>query len=236
MKLLKYLLPEILGVLFGIVVLAFAYLIFSLVIKVYSSSQFLNLSQGVDATSISIGVAILLFLAKEVIEVIRKRNARFRKENALKTLLSEEVELNHWTWLKVRSLIEVVKEEPESTEFSIITSTSGKELFQYVREDNGGGGQAFPPVYETLINKLIVDVAELDKEFYVAAIDYEKALAELSHLRAGAYDFIHETQQGRHYTDGFTEYASDELPDIFDSMEAFYRVCGHTKLEKHRLR
>jgi hypothetical protein len=229
------LLPEILGVLFGVVVLVFGYLLFTIAIEVTNSSQFLNFSQGVDVASISIFVAVVLFIAKEVIDTIRKYNASLRKKNAIKVLLSEEIELNHWTWLKVRDLIETVKSEPTTTQFLITSSASGTERFEYIREDNGGG-QGFPPVYEELINKLIIEIAELDKEFYIAAIDYTKALAELNHLRAGAYDFIHETQQGRHYTEGFASYASDELPEIYDSMEAFYKVCGHSKLDKHRLR
>ncbi|ENM5776229.1 hypothetical protein V4V55_003694 [Vibrio mimicus] len=190
MTLLKSLLPEILGVLFGVVVLAFSYLLFSyllfsIAIEVTNSSQFLILSQALDATSISIIVAIVLFVAKEIIDTYRKYNANLRKKNALKVLLSEEIELNHWTWLKVRDLIETVKSVPTNTQFLITTSTSGSERFEYVREDGGGGGQGFPPVYEDLINKLIIEIAELDKSFYIVAIDYTKALAELNHLRAG---------------------------------------------------
>lgn len=75
-----------------------------------------------------------------------------------------------------------MKSEPSDTQYTITKSTSGTERFEFYRKDGGGGGQSFPQVYEHLINKLITEIAELNKDFYVAAIDYTKALAELRHL------------------------------------------------------
>lgn len=236
MKLLRSLLPEILGVIFSIVVLAFAYLIFSFILQLTNSDIFFKVINDMNATSISVSVAVVLFLIKEFLEYIRKFKARVRKTKALKTIISEEIELNHWTWLKVKGLAETVQSQPSNTKYSIIKSTSGTERFEFYKQEGGGGGQSFPKVYENLINKLITDIAELDKDFYIAAINYTKALAELKHLRAGAYDFIHETQQGKHDAEGFVEYALDELPEIYSMMDKFYQVCSGSKLNTHRMR
>ncbi|ASK18051.1 hypothetical protein CEK60_01490 [Halomonas sp. N3-2A] len=221
--------------LFGIIILAFSYLLILFVLQVERSGFYLEIISGMNATSISIFVAVFLFLVKEVLEYRRKRKARLRKIGALKAIISEEIELNHWTWLKIKDLIETVKSEPSDTLYKIIKSTSGTEKFEYYNKD-GGGGQSFPKVYEHLIDKHLTEIAELNENFYIAAINYTKALAELSHLRAGAYDFIHETPQGRHYVEGFVSYASDQLPKIFTDMEKCYQICSGEELYKHRMR
>ena len=232
---------EILGTIFAVIILAFAYLLLFFVFEISSSPTFTNgvkkmMSGDLDPVSIGAVVAISIFIIKEILEAYRKSNSRKRKVKALKAIVSEEIEINYWTWQKIESLVKQVKDLPQKTHYQITTSTSGVERFEFIRPDGGGGGQAFPTVTEEVFNKLIIDIAELDKAFYNKAILYSKSIAELKHLRNGSYDFIHETQEGEHYADGFVDYALDELPAIYVSMSNFYEICTGNKLEKHRMR
>ena len=232
-RLIKELLPEIFGVIFGILSLTFGFIVFNIAFKLLNS---LGTLENMDTLSISAIVAIALFLIKEIIEFFRKKHARKRKTGALKVLLSEEIKINYWTWLKIEDLVTIVKEKPKTTQYQIITSASGTERFVWLRPDGGGGGQSFPSVQDDVSTKLITEIAELDKNFYSSAISYSKGLAELKHLRNGAYDFIHETAQGEHYAEGFCDYALDELPEINNNLRKLFKECtGKDKLE-HRMR
>ena len=240
-KLIKSLLPEILGVIFATFILALAYLLLFFVFEVSKSDAFTNginkmLSGDINPISIGAIIAISIFIIREFLEAYRKSNARTRKVKALKTIISEEIEINYWAWLQIKALVTKVKEQPKTTQYQITTSTSGVERFEYFPLDGGGGGRSFPPVVETMFIKLIIDIAELDKAFYGKAILYSKSIAELKHLRNGAYDFIHETQQGDHYTEGFVDYALDEIPPIYVAMSDFYEICTGNALNKHRMR
>tara|TARA_R110001599_G_scaffold305926_4_gene512348 strand:- start:220 stop:465 length:246 start_codon:yes stop_codon:yes gene_type:complete len=81
-----------------------------------------------------------------------------------------------------------------------------------------------------------LDIAELDKGFYEKAIEYNKAIAELQHLRNGVYEFIDEIEQGYHYAEGFISYMDDETPNIYEKMDDLYFFCKAKKLEIHRMR
>ncbi|WP_070796025.1 hypothetical protein [Thalassotalea crassostreae] len=194
------------------------------------------LSGDINPVSIGASVAISIFLIKEFLEAYRKSKARSRKVKALKAIISEEIEINYWAWIQIETLVNKVKEFPRTTDYKISTSTSGVERFEFIHIDGSFGGGSLPPVTEKIFNKLIIDIAELDKVFYEKAISYSKSIADLKHLRNGAYDFIHETQLGDHYTDGFADYALDELPPIYTTMSKFYEICTGEELTKHRMR
>jgi hypothetical protein len=191
-----------------------------------------------DINPISIGaiVAISIFIIREILEAYRKSNARTRKVKALKAIISEEIEINYWAWLQIKTIVTKVKEQPKTTDFQITTSSSGVERFKFIRIDGGGGGGSFPQVAEIIFNKLIIDIAELDKDFYDKAILYSKSIAELKHLRNGAYDFLHEAELVDNYAEGFADYALEELPPIYVAMSKFYEICTDNTLKKHRMR
>ena len=236
MNILKTLLPEILGVIFGITTIAFAYFLFSLFFLLIEKINHLDMTDNMNPLSIGAIVAITLFIIKEVLEACRKSASKDRKIKALKTILAEEIKLNYWVWKQIESIVKTVKEMPSETLYQIISSTSGTERFEYIRPDGGGGGIFFPEIKEQVFTQLITEIAELDEDFYSRSIEYGKGVAELQHLRHGVFDFIHETPKGEHYAEGFCEYALDELPDIKDKFQKLYIECtGDTELQ-HRMR
>jgi hypothetical protein len=189
-----------------------------------------------DFLPITVISAISLFIIKEIVEFIRKRKARKRKISAIKNLLAEEIEINYWAWKNLTSIGKRVKDSSADTKFYIFASKAGFERFEYIEPDKSGGGQSFPKVTELNYQKLILDIAELDNDFYEKSIEYNKAIAELLHIRNGVYEFIDEIKQGYHYAEGFISYMEDELPGVYEKMNDLYFYCKEKKLEKHRMR
>tara|TARA_Y100001934_G_scaffold280196_1_gene386185 strand:+ start:145 stop:870 length:726 start_codon:yes stop_codon:yes gene_type:complete len=236
LNILRTLLPEIFGAIFGITAIAFAYFLFSLFFLAIEEFNHLDMTDNMNPLSIGAIVAITLFIIKEVLEAYRKNASKNRKIKALKTILAEEIKLNYWVWKQIESIVKKVKEMPPETLYQIISSTSGTERFEYVRPDGGGGGIFVPEIKDQVFTQLITEIAELDEDFYSRSIEYGKGVAELQHLRHGVFDFIHETPKGEHYAEGFCEYALDELPDIKDKFQKLYIECtGDTELQ-HRMR
>ena len=55
-------------------------------------------------------VTILLFLIKEFLECLRKRSERIRKISAIKILIAEELERNHWALVSMFRVLNILKE------------------------------------------------------------------------------------------------------------------------------
>lgn len=190
----------------------------------------------IDLIPITVISAVSLFVIKEIVEIFRKRKALKRKVSAIKSLLVEEIELNHWVWLQFSALVETIKDSPEGTQYCILSSKSGYERFEFLKPDGSGGGKSFPKVSEIYYQKVILDIAELDKEFYEKSIEYNKAIADLHHVRGNVYESIDEINKSHHFSQGFISYTEDELPDIYAKMNSLYFYCTGKKLEKHRMR
>lgn len=149
----------------------------------------------VDLIPITVISAVSLFVIKEIVEIIRKLKARQRKISEIKSFLVEEIELNHWVWLQFSALVETIKDSPEGKKYDILSSKSGYERFEFIKPDGSGGGKSFPKVSEIYYQKVILDIAELDKVFYEKSIEYNKAIAELHHVRGNVYESIDEIKK-----------------------------------------
>ena len=110
MNILRTLLPEIFGAIFGITAIAFAYFLFSLFFLAIEKFNHLDMADNMNPLSIGAIVAITLFIIKEVLEAYRKNASKNRKIKALKTILAEEIKLNYWVWKQIESIVKKVKE------------------------------------------------------------------------------------------------------------------------------
>lgn len=184
-------------------------------------------------------VAIVLFVTKEVLETIKKWKEKKRKIRAMKLLLAEELELNHWVWKEMQLLVARVQDElklPKGSKFQIKKSKAATERFECIRPNGSVWGQGFPPVHEEQYHKLAVEVASADEQFYALLSKCYKAVAELKHFRNGVYSYIDDDGDENKFREGFTTYVKDGLPDIYNAMNALYEFCTERKLETHRLR
>jgi len=237
MKLIKDLLPEIFGVLFSIVALTLGYLLITFVIDSLSSDSYKEaVNQPLGLIPISVFAAIILFICKEVVEFFRRKKANFRKVSAIKILLSEEIQLNYWVWLQMKSLINTVKDKTATSTFNIVLSSSGAERFEESRADGSSGGQAFPKISENIYQKVILEIAELDANLYSFLKNYHLKISELQHLRNGVYDYVDENGKELMWQDGYVSYSEDQLPLIKECMSSLFLQCSGKKLEKPRIR
>ncbi|WP_345867795.1 hypothetical protein [Shewanella algae] len=188
------------------------------------------------ALPVTVVAAIILFVVKEILELLRKAKAKKRKLAALKSVLKEELELNLWTWKKFESLLTSVQDAGKGSKYAYSVSPSGTERFELVIPEGKGIGQAFPHVVTDMHSKLMIEVAEADEAMYQKLNSSFKALSELQHLRNGIVDFIHESRMGEHYVEGFTDYALGELGPIYDNLNTLYEYCTGQKLTEHRMR
>jgi hypothetical protein len=188
---------------------------------------------------ITVIFAILLFVLKEILEAVKKANERKRKIKAMKALLAEEIELNHWVWKTLQSMMAKVEgeiSESEATRFFIRRSNAGAERFECLRPDNSFWGQGFPAIKDDRYQKLAIDIASADAEFYRLASRCYSAISDLRHFRNGVYSYLDEEGDEKGFRNGYISYVKDGLPAVYDSMNTLYVYCVGKKLELHRMR
>jgi len=185
---------------------------------------------------ITVVIAIVLFVAKEILETIKKWNERKRRIRAMKLLFAEELELNHWVWKSMQTLILGIKGELPGAKFQIKESRSGAERFECIRPGRSAWGQGFPPVQDERYHKLVVDVASMDKEFYSLVSCCYKAIADLKHFRNGIYSYVDDEGDETEHREGFLSYVESGLPQVYKSMNELYKYCTGNELESCRLR
>ncbi|MEL0608842.1 hypothetical protein [Vibrio echinoideorum] len=186
------------------------------------------------ALPITVIFAVALFLVKEILEMVRKSQAKQRKLQAFKAVLKEELELNLWSWKKFESLLNRVRDAGQSGSYCYFTSPAGTERFEVIDEQGHGTGQVFPKVETEFHSKLLVDVAELDAEMYLKLLASYKALSELQHLRNRIVDFLNEDQNSD--VENFANYTLEDLSPLYDELDKLYQYCTGSKLTEHRMR
>lgn len=185
-------------------------------------------------------VALLIFVAKEMLEVARRSSAERRRKEALRALLARECELNHWAIQSLRRIAGGLKGlvRPASEAFRIEFAKSGR-VYACVDDEEGGAGFKIPlpVVHKVHLQGSLLDIATLDKKLFVLAEAALTAIAELEHVREGfLYHGSAEDEEEREHADGFAEYAIGELEDAFVSISALYKECTGAELSGARIR
>ena len=182
-------------------------------------------------------VAIILFIARETVEFLRRRGADKRKLDAIKILLARECEFNHWTYKRCRDIVETIKDEMKKSReanFKIIFTRFGVEHFRVMRPDGTeGGGSSVAHVHSDVVDKQLLEVAVLDKDLFPKVERVHNALTTIEHVAEGIVTYI---EEDREHLDGFPDYALRELDSAFKDLQALYLACTGKPLEKHRLR
>lgn len=187
-------------------------------------------------------VAILVFIARETLELVRRRGADARKSAALTHLLSRECELNFWVIKSLRHIVQQIpsEENPEASgSITIERTPSGRTYARIVSADGGSESHLnVPKVHRELMSKFLLEIATIDKDLFAVMEPAYDSLADLEHVRESlvnareAPDYI--GQDG--YLEGFAGFALDELLHAERNLSALYRHCTGKELTKHRLR
>jgi hypothetical protein len=86
--------------------------------------------------------------------------------------------------------------------------------------------------------RIMLELAELDKKLFTKARDTYDAIKEMAHVRSSLIEIIEDTKREKleGYFESFLLYARDELSTVYKSMNAFYISIKGKPLETHRLR
>jgi hypothetical protein len=186
-------------------------------------------------------VALVLFVARELLEWRRRSRANLRKTEAIKKLLARECELNLWTHRSLKDALEHAEETLNSKPPGTITirrMPSGHDRWEYAAGDGESrGGGSLPPVRRTIMEDATLPVAELDRRLFAALEAALDATAELDHLRGSFVNYADDAEPlGDEFFVGFVEWALGEFDEIYDGLNTLYLACTNRKLEKFRLR
>jgi hypothetical protein len=190
---------------------------------------------------VTVVAAILLFIAREIIDLIKRKKSDRRKIYAAKSLIARECELNHWTINSLRNIINTIKEERNNSTvyFAILRRNNGELLLRAREEgeDHYKYGSAFPIVHSEQFKRFLYESASIDKNIFNLLLNYQSSISGLSHIREQLIYFIEpEDEADKIWLDGFLDYAERELSEIFEETEKVYRLCANKDLEDHRLR
>ncbi|EIO5095144.1 TPA: hypothetical protein ACMDP0_003685 [Vibrio parahaemolyticus] len=188
---------------------------------------------------VTVVAAISLFILRECVDLIKKYREKQRKTRAIKRLLAEELERNHWALLTVFRVLKEIKDytdEQKEVEYSLIIARNGMEHYHAELEDGHSGMRIFRfdfSVYE----KLLVSIAELDEELFEAISSTYTKTRELNHHRDTLLDYLsrEDLAPTPEMTRGFLCDLSEEKDDYYGYLNDSYKLLTGNTLEKKRL-
>ena len=189
-------------------------------------------------------VAIILFAVKEIVEYVKKTRGNHRKIQAIKEILSEELERNLWTY---KIMERTVKESMEILEncrnpaFGIRRTATGEIRFWRKYDENEeleGSGHPLPEVKQDKYESVVLELAQLDSGLFNSARIAYDSLKELGHIRKSLIETLDgpENDGKGGIWEGFLTYARRELKDIYDAMNELYTLMKGQPLDRPRLR
>jgi hypothetical protein len=188
-------------------------------------------------------VAFILFLLKELVEFVKKTSGEHRKIQAIKEILSEELERNLWAYKVLeRTVKDSIKilEEFHNPEFGINRTTTGEILFweKFDENKNSESSHPLPEVKHEKYESIVLELAQLDKMLFNSARIAYDSIKELAHVRKSLIEILEDTEKSKveDLWSGFLGYAESELKNIYKSMNDFYISIKGKPLTKHRLR
>lgn len=188
---------------------------------------------------ITVIAAVLIFVIKEALDIYKKSKEKKRKIAAMKLLLIEEIELNHWVWKSMNSLISDLNDrmdDIDSLTIEVTETKSGTESITGTYPNGDMFGQDFPRVRVSRYHQLAIDLAIVDEKFYEKVKSCYEAVSELNHLRDGVYTYFDTDSIEYAFREGYILYAKDHLSEIKIKMNELYIYCTGNALEKFRLR
>ena len=192
---------------------------------------------------VTVVAAILIFLIKELLELRRRKKERTRKLNAVKLLLAEEIEKNHWVHRSFFSALSHLQEAEEvfpHAKFRLHVSRNGTEHLRMKREpdEEFESGQWIPKFHDEQYKKLLPTLAELDEGLFKQINIAYSELAELAHYRDMLVGFLagEDPGPGLDLTREFLAGMADEKLDYFNKLNAAYKAISGKELNEWRLR
>ncbi|WP_156918483.1 hypothetical protein [Bradyrhizobium sp. Cp5.3] len=164
--------------------------------------------------------AIVVFVLRELFELMRRRAATGRQIEAYKIILRRECELNAWAVTRLRETLEAMKSNPGhfkvfKTEFDL--------RFEFESE-GGRNSWPIPSVYLDDIKGSMLAVAALQSDIFERLERCYEACLDLVNLRQHTVEYLFGQADG-YDVEALHDYGSRELKDIHTALDRLYRAC-----------
>lgn len=200
------------------------------------------MSAWTNLLPITAAVAIGVFIAREVLEFLRRRAADVRKVRALKALLARECELNLWTIKSLRSIFSEVhsSERPKPGNRVTIEKTASGQPYARVFSalEEAESHQRIPSAHRELMTKFLLEIATVDRRLFEVMEPAYDSIGELEHVRESLVNVSDAPEDiGEDgYLEGLASYGLRRLTETEAALGALYRHCTGAELTTHRLR
>ena len=197
-----------------------------------------GLSQLLPATVL---VAILIFLAREILEGRRRKAADARKVKALKMVLARECQLNYTAIGRLRDTLMEIKEHgvtEDAARLSLSNNAAGGYIYMITDHSGSGVGGVLIAIQRDTLLKYLVEIAGLDEGFYSKCEIALDGLSEADHVYQG---LVHGPEKHfpstpENYYKGLIDYGLAELNESIARLQELYLVCTGSVLQQGKLR
>ena len=183
--------------------------------------------------SVSIGVALAVFLAREWLESRRRRQATTRKLGAIRVVLARECELNNWSVSSLRRILLTIRAHWGSGKFSLEYRLNLPPIFYAQLESKEFSSSPIPQFYQNVCRELLLPVAELDARLLGKLESSITELAEMDHVATSLCAYL-EYDDG--HFEAFLDYALRATDSVRDALNELYKDCTGQLLTKSRVR
>lgn len=185
-------------------------------------------------------IALFLFIVKELLDLLKKRAERIRKIEAIKLLLAEELEKNHWAFRTMFKILHEIQvhEESDTVKFYMEISRNGTELFRK-KDDYGISGSGIPKFQTSTYEKLLPSLAELDMSLFEIVRSTYAEIIELAHYREVLIDFLSGSvldEDDIESDKAFLSQFADEKDDSYHILNEGYKALTNHELKIWKLR
>jgi hypothetical protein len=183
--------------------------------------------------------AILIFVVKEIYELFRRKYVNTRKFNAIKKLLADEVEKNYWVIKALNSQLNNISKAEDNEEYEIVSTVTKGFRLEYTNRETGlGGGSKIWEVSTGTFDRLIIDIAELDKKLFKLASEAYEGVSTIKHVSESLIENINDKFEDSNsgLIKTFCDYGIDELADAYIKLSNLYKFCTGKNLKDFKLR
>lgn len=194
----------------------------------------------------SVLVAVLLFIVREGLDLLKRRRSDARRIEAIKKIIARELELNFGTIKNIREIVaratECLSDEQQEVEatlsFAITRNDFGQAIFSMYVDGNIFSQFPIRKVHTELLAKYMIDIAVLDDTLSAQAEAAYDAQMELAHVQNSILQHLNPDHQEyeQERAKPFCEYATAELERVYAALNDLYVACKGVRLAKDRLR
>ncbi|AUQ49577.1 hypothetical protein PhaeoP83_01287 [Phaeobacter inhibens] len=180
-----------------------------------------------DILPITVVAAILIFVVKEVLETRRRRQEVKRRRKALRRLLADEIERNHFQIKRMRHCVGIIERllAQPGTEIHVDTDSHGGFVIRLMEGEDTLQHSPLGIVHKDTLSSNLIEVANVDGKIFEQALCVNDALKELEHVRQSIVDQANDDQ--KLWIAGFPAYANGSIAEVESSLRDFYKeVAG----------